>query len=145
MPNEQKKITKVMCFGAFDGLHKGHLSYFKQARKYGDYVIAVIARGDKIIKQKKHRPRFSEPERQKAVKDSGLVDEALLGNEKIYEVLEKYKPDVVCLGYDQKADVNFLKEKFPEMKIVRLKAYKPEKYKSSKLYRAAASLNSKFN
>ena len=51
MPNEQKKITKVMCFGAFDGLHKGHLSYFKQARKYGDYVIAVIARGDKIIKQ----------------------------------------------------------------------------------------------
>ena len=106
-----------MCFGAFDGLHKGHLSYFKQARKYGDYVIAVIARGDKIIKQKKHRPRFSEPERQKAVKDSGLVDEALLGNEKIYEVLEKYKIKTLIVAGGVSANKYLRKEIKKNIKI----------------------------
>lgn len=134
-----------MVFGSFDGLHKGHLSYLKQAKKYGDYLIAVVAREDRIIRQKKHQPQFSEPERLAAVKNSSLVNEALLGNENIYEVLKKYQPDVICLGYDQRADVAFLKKNFPAIKIIRLKAYKPEIYKSSKLYRAATIVNPKLN
>jgi FAD synthetase len=136
---------KVMVFGSFDGLHKGHLSYLKQAKKYGDYLIAVVAREDRIMRQKKHQPQFSEPERLAAVKNSSLVNEALLGNENIYEVLKKYQPDVICLGYDQRADVAFLKKNFPAIKIIRLKAYKPEIYKSSKLYRAATIVNPKLN
>lgn len=124
-------MKKVMVFGTFDGLHKGHLSYFKQARKYGDCLIATVARNFNILKQKKHLPKFSEQQRLKAVQACGLIDKAVLGHENIYKILEQYHPNVVCLGYDQKADIKLLQKTFPKMRIIRLKAYKPKIYKSS--------------
>jgi glycerol-3-phosphate cytidylyltransferase-like family protein len=53
-------------------------------------------------------------------------------------VLQQEKPDVVCLGYDQRVDLNELqkmlkKYKLNKTKIIKLKAYKPKKYKSSLL------------
>ncbi|MBW2995922.1 adenylyltransferase/cytidyltransferase family protein [Candidatus Woesearchaeota archaeon] len=115
---------KVMVFGTFDILHKGHLSYFKQARKYGDFLIAVIAR-DKTVKKLRGRlPRNNEKKRVKEV--NKYADKAVLGY--VYDkmkVVKKYKPDVICLGYDQ--DSNGLK------KFKRMKAYKAHKYKTSKL------------
>jgi len=122
-----------MVFGTFDGLHKGHLSYFKQARKYGDYLIAVVARNKKILEQKKHLPKYNESDRVQNIKKCDLVDKAILGNKRIYDVIEKYKPNIVCFGYDQKADVNFFKKEFSNIKIIRLKPYHPKKYKSSLL------------
>ncbi|PIR94823.1 FAD synthase [Candidatus Falkowbacteria bacterium CG10_big_fil_rev_8_21_14_0_10_37_6] len=124
---------KVMTFGSFDGLHKGHLSYFKQAKKYGDYLIAVIARDENIFKQKKHLPKYDELNRMKEVVNCGLVDKVILGNKNIYDVLIAEKPDIICLGYDQKADIEFLHQNFSQIKIVRLKSYKPNIYKSSLL------------
>ena len=118
---------KVMVFGTFDVLHKGHLSYFKQARKYGEYLIAVVAR-DKTVKEIKGRkPRNNEKKRLKEVKKH--VDKAVLGYIRDKQkVIKKYKPDVVCLGYDQRNFIKGLK------KFKRLKPYKPHKYKSSKLH-----------
>ncbi|HLC71304.1 MAG TPA: adenylyltransferase/cytidyltransferase family protein, partial [Candidatus Nanoarchaeia archaeon] len=37
-------MKTVMCFGTFDILHPGHLHYLQQAKKYGDYLMVVIAR-----------------------------------------------------------------------------------------------------
>ena len=34
----------VMTFGTFDHLHPGHIYYLSEARKYGDYLITVVAR-----------------------------------------------------------------------------------------------------
>mgnify|MGYP001559664265 CR=1 FL=1 len=122
-----------MVFGTFDGLHQGHLSYFKQARKYGDYLIAVVALDKNVLKFKGHQPKFSARQRLKVVKECGLVDKIILGNKNIYQVFKQYHPDVACIGYDQQADIKKLRLLFPAMKIVRLKAYKPKIYKSSLL------------
>lgn len=43
-------MKKVLIFGSFDSLHKGHLNLFKQARKHGDKLIAVVARDETIKK-----------------------------------------------------------------------------------------------
>jgi cytidyltransferase-like protein len=121
---------KVMVFGTFDILHKGHLNFFKQAGKYGDYLIAVIAR-DKTVKQVKGiLPHHKEKIRLNQVKKH--VDKAVLGMIKNkYKVIEKYKPDIICLGYDQKEFINGLKKyKIP---VKKLKPYKPHIHKSSKL------------
>ncbi len=127
---------RVMIFGTFDHVHKGHLKKFEQARKYGNELIAVIAR-DKTMKELRgFGPKWPEKKRQQDV--SQHVDKALLGylgNK--YKIILKYKPDVICLGYDQKYFIDrlkdFLKENKLKTKIVRLKAYKPHIYKSSKL------------
>ena len=126
-------MIRVMVFGTFDGLHAGHLSYFQQAKKYGDHLTAVVALDENVAKFKGRQPKFSQTERLEAVKACGLVDEAILGGKKIFDILDKRKPDVACLGYDQQTSVNELQQLFPNIKIVRLKPYRPKKYKSSLL------------
>jgi len=50
-------------------------------------------------------------------------------------VLKKYRPNIICLGYDQKVDLKQLKDELVKFrlfcKIKRLKPYYPKKYKSS--------------
>lgn len=132
-------MVKVLVFGTFDGLHEGHLDFFKQAKQHGDYLVAVVGRDSTVERVKKKLPKYDQFERLFAVKKCGLVDFARLGNEgvSVYEVLKQVKPDVICLGYDQTHFTEKLEEKVKEfglnIEIVRLKAYKPEIYKSSLL------------
>ena len=46
------------------------------------------------------------------------------------EAIDQVQPDVICLGYDQAPD---FKSPSSDIKIIRINAYHPEKYKSSLL------------
>lgn len=125
---------RVLCTGTFDLLHPGHLNYFEQAKKYGDYLIVVVAR-DSSAQAEGKTLKFSEQERLAHVASQKIVDKALLGNEgDKLKIVEQEKPDVICLGYDQKISEEKLKELLAKRglqpKIVRAQAYQPEKYKS---------------
>ena len=130
---------KVMTFGTFDIFHPGHESFLKQARKFGDYLIVVIARDKTVRIVKKRFSQNNEINRQRAVVKSNLADKVILGSLKDkYQVIKKYQPEIICLGYDQTVFIENLREKLKEFgmektKIVKLKPYYPEKYKSSKL------------
>jgi FAD synthetase len=135
MPKQRKT---VMTFGSFDILHKGHLNFFKQAKKKGDFLIVVLARDKNIKKIKKNYPHNFEKERKKKVSQIDIVDKVILGDLKDrYVAIKKYKPDVICLGYDQRVDLKDLKNRLSEFgletRVCRLKAFYPEVYKSSKL------------
>lgn len=128
-----------MVFGTFDKLHPGHHNFLEQAKRYAEELIVVIAR-DKTIKQvKKKNPFLKEKDRLAQIKKISLVTGAILGNLRDkYQVILKHKPDIICLGYDQTHFTDNLKEKLNQFglrktKIIRLKPYCPEKYKSSKL------------
>lgn len=128
----------VMVFGTFDILHLGHLYVFKQARKYGDCVIAVVARDKRVKKIKKLKPIHNENERRQILKHVNLIDKIVLGDKlDVYKPIKKYKPDTILLGYDQKCFVEGLEWKIKEYrlntKIIRLKPYKPEQYKTGKI------------
>jgi len=128
---------KVICFGTFDVLHLGHLNYFQQAKKLGNHLTVVIAR-DKTKQQQNKKTLFSEKERLKLVKNLKIVDEAVLGSLNNHlKIIQEKKPDLICLGYDQKINEKTLaKDLFrlnPTLKIRRMKPYQPKKYKSSKI------------
>ncbi len=128
-----------MCFGTFDLLHLGHLSYFEQAKKHGDYLIVVIAR-DKTKRRQKKRIIFSERERLKMVQSLKAVDEAVLGNvDNHLKIVLVKKPDILCLGYDQKINKKELRRRLAENNfypaIIRIKAYQPQHQKSKKIKR----------
>lgn len=132
-------MKKVLVFGTFDIFHEGHCDFLKQAKIHGDFLRVVVARDVTVLKVKGRRPRYDELERADTIKKSGLVDEVVLGslNDR-YEVVRKYKPDIICLGYDQKQSVAELRKKLNESGldrtgIIKLKAHKPEIYKSSLL------------
>lgn len=132
-------MKKVIVFGTFDIFHEGHRDFFRQAREYGDYLIVVIARDKNVLKIKGKLPENNEIIRQKKISDSRLADIVILGDlDDKYKVIQEHKPDVICLGYDQKYSEAELKQKLVEFglektHIVRLSSFHPEIYKSSKL------------
>ena len=131
-------MKRVMVFGTFDILHPGHIFFLRQAKKYGDYLIVSLAREKFIRKIKGHKARHSETERKKMLEAVKFVDRVVLGAKSDYiRHIVREKPNVIVLGYDQKHFTEKLKEILAEkglkVKIVRLEAYKPEKYKTSKL------------
>ncbi len=127
-------MEKIMVFGTFDRLHKGHLYFFEQAKKYGDYLIAVVARDVTVEKVKKKLPRENENARLKNIKKAKNIDEAVLGGTgDKYDVIRKHKPQIICLGYDQKFFTENISKEFPDIKVHRIGAFKPETYKSSLL------------
>ena len=134
-------MTRIMVFGTFDMVHIGHVDFFRQARALSKrpHLIVSVAR-DKVVERiKGSRPRRNEKQRKSLVERNTLVDEVVLGQEEGYlEHIVDAKPDIIALGYDQSGEyvdclerdlLNFGKK----IKIVRLKAFNPEKYKTSKL------------
>jgi cytidyltransferase-like protein len=96
-------MKKVMVFGTFDGLHAGHRAFLREARKFGDHLTVVVAQDRIVNLLKGHFPRkgFScrcEHLRQEQGVDRVVGSDAEVGT---WEILEKVKPEVIALGYDQ--------------------------------------------
>ena len=130
----------IIIFGTFDRLHKGHLNFLRQAKKLGDYLTIVVAR-DKYVKEAKGKPPLSnEKLRTKNLRNTKLADKVILGSRthNFYQTLRTHKPAVIALGYDQKPRIwdlktDLRKHRLNNVKIIRLRPYKPNVYKSSKL------------
>ncbi len=134
--NKDNEQTLVMVFGTFDYLHAGHENYIFQAKELGDKVMAIVAR-DKTVKTiKGDLPDHSEKDRLKNLQETEWTDFAILGNNKDKtKVIKSYRPDIIALGYDQFAFTYRLEKLVIDLKlntrIVRLKPYRPDMYKSS--------------
>lgn len=131
-------MKKVLAFGSFDHIHKGHMFYLRESKKYGDKLIVVLARDITIKKIKGKKPKYNEKERYEHLMRLKLADQIIMGDlNDPYKVIGDVKPDIICLGYDQAAFVDNLetelKKRNLDTRIIRLKPYIPEKYKSSKL------------
>jgi len=131
-----------MVFGTFDGLHEGHFNFFKQAKNFikNSFLIVSIAREKNIIKIKGEKPILSEKERFNLVKQNKFIDKVVLGGKvKFLPHILKEKPDIIALGYDQKAYVQELKKDLKDrgilIKIIRLKPHKEKIYKNHLLKR----------
>ncbi len=126
-----------MVFGTFDGLHRGHLNFFQQAKKLApnSVLIVSVARDKNVQKIKKMLPTKNEKQRMNLVKKIGqknkLVDKVVLSGIKNHlPHITRERPDIIALGYDQSAYVPNLKNKGILVKIVRLKPYKEKVYKN---------------
>ncbi|MFA4907833.1 MAG: adenylyltransferase/cytidyltransferase family protein [archaeon] len=130
---------RVLAFGTFDSLHKGHFSYLRQAKALGSELFVVVARDATVKRMKARLPMQSEKKRLAEVGKIPFVDKALLGsrNRDFYAVVKKVRPEIICLGYDQWPNTMKMRRELGEIgikaKIVRAKPFLPEKYHSSLL------------
>ncbi len=132
-----KRMRKILVFGVFDGLHKGHLFFLKQAKVYGDYLIVALARDLTVQRLKERVPVYDEKSRRASLLASGIVDKVYFGDKVLgrYSIIRKTKPDVIVLGYDQdelhKNLNDFLNKRGLPIKVVKVSAsFKPNKYHS---------------
>jgi len=131
-------MKKVLAFGTFDLFHRGHEFYLREAKKLGDTLEVVVARDSTVKELKGEFPRNDERKRLETIDSLDYVDKAYLGNEgDEYKIIEELKPDIICLGYDQTYFTDDLEEilrgRGLNPRVVRIKSYRPDVYKSSKL------------
>jgi len=105
----------VLASGVFDLLHLGHVKFLEEAKKAGGKnakLVVIIARDSTVEGTKGRKPIMPENQRLALVKSLRVVDKAVLGFEEfdIGDVIQRIKPDVVALGYDQTQMLTLVQE-----------------------------------
>ena len=123
-------MLKVMIFGTFDHFHPGHTFVVQKALEYGE-VFVVVAQDATVRRIKGHLPDQLLEKRMEAVAINFPQTHVLSGDTNNYLVpVRAVEPDIILLGYDQKLPHGVTEDNLG-VKIERLKAFEPEKYKSS--------------
>jgi len=122
-------MKKVLAFGTFDKLHRGHIYYLKQAKKYG-HLTVLIARDLTVNAVKGRFPENNEQKRLTQVKKLNITDNVILGNfSNKYTVLDYVKPDIIALGYNQKFFTDKLREELEKRRLYNTKILRMKEYK----------------
>ena len=133
-------MKNIICFGTYDIVHPGHENFFKQAKQLGNLLIVAVAR-DKFVKREKGKyPNNNESRRARNVRKSKIPDKVVLASKthNFYQTIRTHKIDIIALGYDQKPTFfelrkNLRRHRLSKVKIIRLKPYKPNIYKTKLL------------
>ncbi len=125
-----KKV--VMAFGAFDGIHSGHLYYLNKAKKLGNYFVVAIAR-DKTLWKFLRRYKLNEKERKLLVESIGIADKVVLGSKtNALERVKELKPDIIVITPYNPVNPQLLQMDLKRIglktKVVSLKKYLPKTY-----------------
>jgi len=95
-------ISVVLTGGVFDIIHPGHVYTLESAKAQGDLLIVVVARDVTVERNKGRPPLHDEELRLKLVSALKPVDAAILGSSvDMMATVERVRPDVIALGYDQ--------------------------------------------
>lgn len=124
---------KGMVFGVFDGLHEGHKHFLSEAAKNCDKLVVVAAPSETVLKLKGRAPKRDFKERAEAIAAFNPKFLVVSGDTALgaWGVLEKHRPDMVFLGYDQDGIAREFEQRGVPFTI--LPSYFPERYKSELL------------
>ena len=140
MASKTRKRKIVLASGVFDLLHLGHVKFLEEAKKAGGKnaeLIVIIARDSTVQQTKGRKPVMPENQRLALVESLKVVDEAVLGFEDfdIGNVIERVKPDVIALGYDQedmeKQVCEYVNKRGLRVKVVRVGKFGEDELDSS--------------
>ncbi len=133
-----KPPRTVLLFGTFDGVHAGHRDLLRQANLLGNTLVIILARDQTVMQVKGKLPKYNEVERKSRLEKEYEVTKVILGslNDK-YEAIREIQPEIIALGYDQKAFTEkleaYVATHLPSTRIVRLQPFEPHLHKSSLL------------
>jgi len=130
----------VLASGVFDLLHYGHVRFLEEAKRLGGpdaRLVVIVARDRTVERLKGRRPIIPEDQRRALVEALRVVDEALLGYEalNLEAVLERVRPDIIAVGYDQEGIEQRLRrlieERGLDIQVVRIGRFGDEELSSS--------------
>ena len=121
-------MKKVITYGTFDLLHKGHVNILKRARALGDHLTVVLSSDEfNAIKGKKAYTSYSD--RKYILEAIKYVDEVIpemTWEQKVSDVVDN-QIDVFVMGDDWEGKFDFLKEHCDVQYLARTKEFRPPK------------------
>ncbi len=124
-------LRVVLAGGVFDIIHPGHIYTLNSAKSLGDTLVVVVATDKTAEKMKKRTPLHNQEQRKNLVDALSMVDFCIIGHEKdIFKTVEKVKPEIIALGYDQVHQEKFITDGCRKLnlnvKVARLQSPNPE-------------------
>jgi len=137
----KNNLKIVITGGVFDIVHLGHLETLKEAKSHGDILIVVVAADETVESNKGRLPINSQAKRIELLSHLDVVDIAEKGSanpKKFLDIVIKYHPDTIVLGYDQSfTEVKLSKllqdKGLNNIEIIKLEANVPNEKSSLKL------------
>ena len=128
-------MVKVITYGTFDLLHKGHIRLLERAKTLGDYLIVGVTSDDFDKARGKLNVQQNLMERIEAVRATGIADEIVVEEyegQKI-EDIQKYDVDIFTVGSDWCGKFDYLKDYcqviyLPRTEGISSSALRTEKY-----------------
>lgn len=105
-------MTKVITYGTYDLLHRGHIRLLRRAKDLGDYLIIGVTSDDYDKARGKINVKQSLLERIAAVEATGLANEIIVEEyegQKIDDI-KRYDVDIFTVGSDWVGKFDYLKE-----------------------------------
>ncbi len=96
-------MKKVLVGGCFDLLHFGHISFLKQAKSYGDYLVVALESDENARRMKgENRPIHNQKQRKEMLEALSVVNEVLMlppmkTNEEYYALVKGVQPSVIAV------------------------------------------------
>ncbi|MDO8523824.1 MAG: adenylyltransferase/cytidyltransferase family protein [bacterium] len=125
------KYSRGIVFGVFDGLHEGHRHFLSSAAGKCKTLVVAVAPDTTARALKGRAPKHPLKDRMATVSsfDQHLIVTAGDEISGVWDVLEKEKPDIAILGYDQEEIARELDSR--AIPYIYLPAHQPERFKST--------------
>ena len=104
-------MKKVITYGTFDLLHRGHINILKRAKKLGDYLVVAVSSDEfNSIKNKKAFHSFED--RKYILEAIKYVDKVIREDdwEQKVEDVQKHDIDIFVMGDDWQGKFDHLKD-----------------------------------
>lgn len=105
-------MTKVITYGTYDLLHKGHIRLLERAKQLGDFLIVGVTADCFDRSRGKINVQQSLMERIEAIRATGLADQIIVEEyegQKIDDI-KKYDVDIFTVGSDWVGKFDYLNE-----------------------------------
>ncbi len=105
-------MKKVITYGTYDLLHKGHINLLRRAKELGDYLIVGVTNDSFDRDRGKLNVRNNVLERVEAVRSTGYADQIIIEDyigQKIDDI-QKYDVDIFAIGSDWEGKFDYLNE-----------------------------------
>jgi FAD synthetase len=96
-------MKKVLVGGCFDLIHYGHISFLKQAKNLGDYLIVALESDENVKRMKGDlRPIHTQPQRREMLESLSFVNEVIPlppmhSDKEYFDFVTNLKPDVIAV------------------------------------------------
>lgn len=106
----------VLVGGCFDLLHFGHISFLKQAKALGDYLVIALESDENVRRMKGDtRPIHTQKQREEMLGSLSFVDEVIplppMHNDTDYSALvRKIKPSVIAITEGDSAKIKKMEQ-----------------------------------